>query len=245
MSAVRTLYGSWNAKEIEALDLGALDIQTAIRVALNESPRIVAGVTCEGLVKSYVEEYFASTELLSAVAKKAFRRFAADPPTTPAGVTAEFVLGHAVARVAGIHLWSDLEHANVEFVEHAEERLDWDLSDDLANIRGPVTADRLNGGLMSTHYQSAQHCTPQQVFDVIEERFGCDAAERVNVDDYVHEAQRLMDQLFDMGLDLYDADQIVDDLTEIYGDLSAADQFDPDQNRGPELERTSTVSEER
>jgi hypothetical protein len=243
MNANRTLYGSWNAKEIEADGLGALDLPTALRVALNEAPSVVFGIDCGGLVKSYVKEYFENPEILSAVAEEAFRQFASDPPTTQAGVTAEFVLGHAVARTAGCHVYGDLEAANVDFMDNAKTTLG--LLDDLARIRGLVTADRLDGGRMSTKCQSAQHCTPQQVFDIVEERFGCDAAERVSTDDYVREAQRLMDQLFGKGLDFDDVDQIVSDFTERYGDLEELGQFGPDQKREPEAERAAAGGEER
>ena len=222
-------YGNWNAGDLRDVKVAALDTRKVLDVATNEarSHGEVNGIDCKALVESYARSYVKDRDILRDVAKQAFEQFADNPPTTQAGVTPEFVVGNACAIAAAAHVKADLDNMWDEF----EYRATTCLEDyDLAKLEGLVTADRMDGGRMAREYRSEQHCTPQDIFDIVADKVGEAAAERISIDDYEHEAERLMGNFLGIDLDYADAEQVVCDLEEIYGDLDQLGQGEVERN---------------
>ena len=232
------LYGSWNAEELKGVETGDLNMWEVLDVAANEAARLgeVNTVDCEALVKTYARDYVNDAKIIETIAEEAFDQFTANPPTTQAGVTPEFIVGHACAVAAAAHVKADLDLVWDDFRERATEALPYDLND----IKGLVTADRLTGGRMEREYRSEQRCTPQQILDIVVDKYGTEVAERIDVDDYEHEAERLMGNFFGIELNYADAEQVVCDLEEIYGDLNKLGQGEPEKETAIEPEHDDT-----
>jgi hypothetical protein len=220
-------YGDWNAEELKDVEVADLDMRAVLEVATNEAKARgeVNGIDCRALVESYARSYVKDRDILKDVAREALGQFLDNPPVTQAGVTPEFIVGHACAVAAAAHVKADLDLVWDEFCERATEA----LPDDLNDIKGPVTADRLTGGRMEREYRSEQRCTPQDIHDIVADKVGAEVADRISVDDYEHEAERLMGNFFGIELDYADAEQVVCDLEEIYGGLDQLAQGEVQQ----------------
>ena len=221
-------YGDWNAEELKGVEVSGLDTRKVLDVALNEASRLgtVNTVDCKALVETYAGDYVRDDEILEAIAREAFDQFAANPPVTQAGVTPEFIVGHACAAAAAAHVKADLDLVWDDFRGRATEALPLDLAD----IKGLVTADRMDGGRMEREYRSEQHCTPRDIFKIVADKCGAVAAERIGVDDYEHEAERLMSNFHDVPLEYSDHEQVICDLEETYGDLGQLGQGEAERN---------------
>ena len=221
-------YGDWNAEELKDVKVADLDMRAVLEVATNEARAHgkVNGIDCRALVESYARDYVKNRDILKDVAREAFEQFADNPPVTQAGVTPEFIVGNACAIAAGAHVKADLDNMWDEF----EYRATVCLEDyELTKADGPVTADRMGGGRMTREYRSEQHCTPQDIHDIVAEKFDAEVADKISVDDYEHEAERLMGNFFGIELDYADAEQVVCDLEEIYGGLDQLAQGEVQQ----------------